>query len=147
MRQSFFQPKTTSKPNGWKDPTHQSYPFFHYDELKCKCGCEDMLIDDVFMTNLVDLRAQSGFPFVISSGYRCPAYNAKVSGSGYDGPHTADAVDIAVSGKQAHWIVSNASKHGLTRIGVSQRGPIASRFVHLDGGLTAPHLNPWIWSY
>ena len=85
----------------------------------------------------------------VSSGYRTPDYNAAVSSTGTDGPHTTGrAVDVRVRGADALELVQIANEFGFTGIGISQRGDQASRFVHLDdleNGESCPR--PWIWSY
>src|SRR5690625_2478038 len=61
------------------------------------------------------------------------------------GPTTGRAVDIAVRGERAYWIVANANRYGFTGVGVSQKG--GSRFIHLDD-LSAPdYPRPSVWSY
>ena len=84
----------------------------------------------------------------VNSGARCQEYNAKISGTGLDGPHTKGAADIGVSGAKALAVIAAAQAEGMTGIGVKQHGPYAGRFVHLDAlpnadGQPRPHL----WSY
>lgn len=99
-----------------------------------------------FMAKLVALRVFLDFPFPLSSAFRCPEHNNRVSSTGFDGPHTTGrSVDIAVSGNQAYEILANAPRFGFTGIGVHQRG--GNRFIHLDD-LQAPDFpRPWVWSY
>lgn len=122
------------------------YPNFGPGEFRCKgegcCGGKaDM--DDEFMKRLQELRTVCGFPFVVTSGYRCPGHNARVNG----GPaHPAGkAADIATSGGQAFALVGMAKQFGFTGLGVCQKE--ANRFIHLDtyDGPDAPR--PWVWSY
>lgn len=135
------------------------YPYFSENELKCKCGCGQALIDDVFMWNLVDLRKAADFKFILSSAYRCPEHDANIhrqTHPGYKnknrfGPHTSDAVDILIFGSRAWEIVRLAPSFGMVGIGINQRGAFASRYIHLDGGLIAKRdkttARPWLWSY
>lgn len=113
---------------------------FTREELQCKCGCGRMEISDEFLKWLEVVRVACGFPFVITSGYRCPDYNEKVSGTGRDGPHTVGAVDVAVTGGQAIKLIEQAWRHGFNGIGVQQKGN--GRFIHLDRRAA-----PTIWSY
>lgn len=123
-------------------------PHFSRDELACKCGCARMEIPREFLNKLENLRQACGFPFTISSGYRCPDYNARVSGTGRAGPHTKAAVDVQVAGANAWVLVSMATRYGFRGIGVSQKGAHGSRFIHLDDLPDAPgQPRPWIWSY
>lgn len=124
------------------------YRFFSDRELRCKCGECDGEMDPHFMSKLVALRAYLNFPFPVSSAYRCPAYNARVSSTGENGPHTTGrAVDIRVSGEQAFQILTQAARFGFTGVGVSQKGPHGSRFIHLDDLEAPEHPRPWVWSY
>lgn len=120
---------------------------FKESELRCRCGCGQTHMDKAFMQKLEDLRQAMELPLVISSGYRCPAHNAAVSTTGEGGPHTTGcAVDIAISGYEAHRLLLFASYIGFTGVGVSQRGD--KRFIHLDDlppSTTRPR--PWVWSY
>ena len=70
----------------WADIKH-----FDPSEFACHCGTcgsdgHEMNID--FVAMLDDLRERCGFPFRVTSGYRCPAHNQQVSTTGPDGPHT-----------------------------------------------------------
>ena len=121
------------------------YPNFPAAELTCKCGCGQNLMAAGFMARLQMLRTKLGFPFPITSAYRCPDHNERVSSTGRQGPHTYGcAVDIAVSGQRAHQIIKHAAID-FTGIGIKQHGPHESRFIHLD--TLAGSKRPWIWSY
>ena len=122
------------------------YPHFSMPEFMCKCGCGRADMDPDFIGRLQDLRDVFNAPIRISSGFRCPDHNDRVSSTGRDGPHTTGkAADILVSGRDARDLVALADE--FTGIGISQKGDHASRFIHLDT-LTAPDApRPWIWSY
>lgn len=105
-------------------------------------------MNQAFLVHLDELRHRCGFPFKITSGYRSPEYNAKVSSSGLKGAHTTGkAADIAVSHEQAFKVVSEAVKMGVfTGIGINQKGN--GRFIHLDTCTKEDGLpRPAIWSY
>lgn len=124
------------------------YPFFSHSELACRhCSIERM--DDLFMDRLIHLRQALNFPLPVSSGYRCPEHNARVSRTGRTGPHTTGrAADVRVYGHRAHELIKLACLHGFTGIGISQGGPHAARFVHLDDLPNAPgQPRPWVWDY
>lgn len=126
----------------------QITPHFKLRELACRC-CGRMGIDPAFLERLEDLRAAYGRPMIINSGYRCPDYNAKVSTTGRTGPHTIGAVDVRISGTEAHRLLHMALMIGFTGIGIKQHGPHSGRFIHLDNlpTHTASHPRPWIWTY
>ena len=115
---------------------------FHPDEFRCQhCGGEG--IKSSFVEKLDDIRDECGFPFLISSGYRCPEHPIEAKKEKPGAHSTGHAADIAVTGEQAIRVLEVAIKHGIKRIGVNQKG--GGRFIHLD---TAPDLpSPAIWSY
>lgn len=122
----------------------QKYRYFSYRELRCKCGCGQERMDPEFMRRfLIPLREQYGGPVILTSAYRCSEYNARISTTGYDGPHTTGrAVDVRVdNGWHRNVIVRLAMQLGCRRIGV------ARNFVHLD--LCEPPRYPQdvIWVY
>ncbi len=95
------------------------------------------------------MRHDLGFPFIISSGYRCPTHNNKVSSSGLSGPHTTGlAADIFISGENALKVVSAALEYGFGGVGINQKGSYKGRFIHLDRlEPTAERPRPHIFSY
>lgn len=122
-------------------------PHFSERELECKCGC-GALPSIRFMSKVELVRVRHGKPMRVSSAKRCPDYNAKVSKTGRDGPHTKDAIDFTSSGADALDIVRIAIEEGFSGIGVSQKGPHGIRFIHIDDlpdALGQPR--PTIWSY
>lgn len=124
--------------------------YFTLDELKCKCGeCNStgMEMNLIFMNRLDDLREIVGFPLTVSSGYRCPAYNAKVSTTGEKGPHTTGkAIDFLVSRQQAYDVLRVAMEFGFSGIGVKQKD--LTRFLHLDILMEKDGFpRPTVWSY
>lgn len=126
------------------------YKYFTAKELACKCGkCGkgEADMDAEFMAKLDAIREECGFPLNVTSGFRCKAHNAQVSRTGLHGPHTTGhAVDIRVMGSQCHKFLGTALKHGMTGIGVSQKGK--SRFIHVDDLTNADgYPRPTIWSY
>ena len=119
---------------------------FSHNELKCKCGCEGNEMDADFLTRLECVREDYGIGMYASSSYRCPEHNDRVSSTGLEGPHTTGhAIDIRVCSKDALKVLSFALAHGMTGIGVSQKGARGSRFIHLDD--LTDGVRPHIWSY
>jgi uncharacterized protein YcbK (DUF882 family) len=119
---------------------------FRRKELECKCGCGQVINDELFLYNLQRLRDLYGEPITISSGFRCPEYNAKVSPrTGAAGPHTIAAVDIPVYGHRAYRMLEIAFKLGFRGIGINQKGEINQRYIHLD--MMISDFRPRVWSY
>lgn len=123
-------------------------PHFSIAELKCPCGC-GMVPRQEFMEKVETLRAVYGKPMKVTSAARCSEYNQKVSSTGPNGPHTTGrAIDIGVSGNDAHQLLRAAMRHcNFTGIGVSQKGPHEKRFLHFDDLPNGAQPRPRIWSY
>lgn len=141
---------TKSEPCGDKvveDPDLWSNPYFKQEELECRCGCR-RLPEPQLVLHLIAMRRAAGFPFVITSGFRCCTHNMRVAQTGPDGPHTTGlAADIAVQGGQAVKVLKLALEEGATGLGIDQKN--AGRFLHIDfipeDHPTIPR--PMIWSY
>ncbi|MFQ5741994.1 MAG: D-Ala-D-Ala carboxypeptidase family metallohydrolase [Acidobacteriota bacterium] len=117
-------------------------------EMRCR-GTEKLLIVPEFMDQLQSLRDGLGFALPVSSGFRTPGYNEKVSSTGRDGPHTTGhAVDILIYGKEAYELIADATTYGFPGLGMKQHGPYEERFVHLDDLDEVPRRpRPWPWTY
>ena len=131
----------------------KSSKHFSESELQCKCGnCEFPGMDANFMDLLEAVRTDPDWnrSMKVSSAYRCPEHNSAVSSTGMTGPHTSGkAIDIQVSGADAHLLLGVAMGYDFSGIGIAQKGPHGSRFIHLDT-LVAEETKgprPWIWSY
>lgn len=124
------------------------WPHFTPEEMACR-GTGEMLIVPAFMDRLQRLRAVFGRPMVVTSGYRTPAYNARVSRTGRSGPHTTGrAVDVAVAGEEAFHLIQIALAHGFNGIGVGLSGhPRHRPFVHLDDLRMPDFPRPRFWNY
>ena len=121
------------------------YKYFTADELKCQhCGAEG--IDGYFMAKIDNLREELGFPFPVTSGYRCPKHPIEARKKAPGAHTTGKAIDIGVSGNDAYILIEAAIRDNFTGIGINQKG--GSRFIHLD---IIPHSSsrprPFIWSY
>lgn len=115
------------------------FKYFTDAELACKCGeinCSyrNTSMNDCFMNTIISIREHAGFPFVVTSALRCPAYNKKISSSqSINGPHTTGrAIDILCNREKCYTILELAFKNGMTGIFLNQKGADHSRFIHLD---------------
>jgi zinc D-Ala-D-Ala carboxypeptidase len=106
---------------------HDLPEHFTIDELSCRCGCKGIQFKPHFLKALGRLRTALGEPMVITSGYRCPAYNKKIKGS-QNSQHTLGlAVDVGITDSQKrHRLIQCALALGFKGIGVD------GAFVHLD---------------
>lgn len=110
-------------------------------EFICKCGCGREAMDPDFMRKLDAARESVGVVFSITSGYRCPEYNDKVSGSGLDGPHTTGkAADISLSYTDARKALTTFCLR-FGGVGIKQHGAPSGRFIHVDD------LTSRVWTY
>jgi len=114
------------------------FKYFTLEEFACQETGENEIKEE-FVTSLDALRAECGFPFRITSGYRSPRHSIEAKKPNGPGQHaTGCAADIAVNnGAHRFTIVANALKLGFSGIG------IAKTFVHVDIRQTTPV----IWTY
>jgi len=121
------------------------YKYFTKEELTCK-HCEEYSMSDEFMQKLDQLREDMGFPFKITSAYRCPEHPIEARKKTAGAHTTGKAIDIGVSGNEAYILIEAAIRDNFTGIGINQKGE--GRFIHLDIIPHAPSSpRPWIWSY
>jgi uncharacterized protein YcbK (DUF882 family) len=113
---------------------------FTTEEFKCPC-CGIIGVDQAFVELLEKLRVSCGFPFKITSGYRCDVHNQKVGGAKDSAHRKGKAADIAVSGDDAALLLRRAIEMKFTGIGVKQHGE--RRFIHVD----TAHSALTVWSY
>lgn len=106
----------------WKE----KWKNFVLDEFKCKCGCDHVEISSDLLDLLQSARDVLG-RIGITSAYRCPNHNDKVSSTGSAGPHTTGlAVDIHVSNSQHRKELIDYFTNKVTGLG------IAKTFIHVD---------------
>lgn len=120
------------------------YPNFSKAEFDCKETGQNQM-QKRFVDVLQAIRTEFGKPMTISSGYRDPSHSAERNKPN-PGAHTFGcAADIAVSGGDAMRLIAIAYKHGIRRIGVSQKG--SGRFLHFDMAEQHGFPSPALWSY
>ena len=121
--------------------------YFTEQELACK-GTDECDMHPEFMEKLIAVREDYNEPMIITSGYRHLAYNDTIGGA-KNSPHLyGRAVDVKVVGGDALELIGAALRHGMTGIGVKQRGDHDRRFIHIDDmPQSDTHPRPWIWSY
>ena len=116
--------------------------YFRDEEFLCQ-HCQEPGIKSEIVEVLEAMREECGFPFIITSGYRCPDHPIEARKS-KPGSHAGGyAVDISVTHGKALRVVESALKNGIERIGVNQKGE--GRFVHVD--CDPSRLTPAMWSY
>lgn len=116
---------------------------FSLDELKCpcpKCNSTGEEMDTGFMNIVERMRLEAGFPFVVTSAYRCKDHNLAVGGANASAHQLGKGMDISARGFRAYMLVKLAYKYGMTGIGVYKN------HVHLDN-CTADEIisRPCLW--
>ncbi len=132
------------KPKAKAKPKKKQYEYFSEKELKCKHTGESGM-DDKFMEVLIAIRKECDFPFPITSAYRHPTHPLEARKESTGAHSLGRAVDVAVRGEKALKLISVAQAHGITRIGVAQKG--TSRFIHIDNCTEEDGFPSAIWSY
>ena len=109
------------EPGDWKE----KWVNFKIEEFKCSC-CGLVDINSDLLDLLQEARNALG-PLHITSSYRCPEHNNKVSSTGLAGPHTTGkAVDIHVSHSAHRKQLIDYFTNKVTGLG------IAKTFIHID---------------
>ncbi|MEM7662039.1 MAG: D-Ala-D-Ala carboxypeptidase family metallohydrolase [Pseudomonadota bacterium] len=115
------------------------WPHFSVQELGCRCGgrfCGGAYWhDEAFLDALEIMRTDVGAPLVITSGHRCPQWNAAVGGAPRS-RHKTIAVDIRLAGHNRHELKAAAEHAAFSGFG------LARTFLHLDRRAL-----PAIWFY
>ena len=122
-----------------------AYKYFTELELSCS-HCNQRGMDEQFMKKIESLREELGFPFIVTSGYRCEDHPIEARKTSSGAHTTGRALDLSVYGQDAHRLLSGALTAGFTGIGINQKG--SSRFIHIDDiESTSERSRPWVWSY
>ena len=112
------------------------------DEMACNCGCgrHKQKMDRQFMAMLRDARRIADVPFVITSGYRCPAYNKTVGGKKNSAHIRGKAADIKCTNDEARiYMMQALLDAGFERIGVRKD------FLHVDNDDSLPWPRMWVY--
>lgn len=108
--------------------------YFSPDEFACEC-CGQNLMDKGFLGQLDEARHMAKYPFVITSGYRCPKHNAAIGASATSSHQHGIAADIAAPSSHAVFlIVQSLIFTGFKRIGWNQ----GKHFIHVDSDADKP---------
>jgi len=102
---------------------------FNRSEFKCNCGeCNYDTVDSELIEVLEDIREHFNAPVTVTSGNRCPDYNAQVGGSKNSYHVMGRAADIQVAGVspkvvQTYLLVKYPDQYGIGSY---------SSFTHID---------------
>ena len=138
------------------EPDYSQLKYFKRSEFVCSSGNDRADMDQEFLYTLERIREKLGRPMIISSAYRSddhPITKSKMAKGAPNGGshHLGMAVDVHCAGFVAMNVIALAlAEITINAVGVSQKGPWNSRFVHIDCvpkdnnyGITRPAL----WSY
>lgn len=102
-------------------------------ELACKGNgcCSTVLIDDLLVTYIQQIRDHFKKPITITSGYRCPTHNARVGGASGSRHAKGQAADIVVQGVAPKKVAQYAESIGIKGIGLYETSK-DGHFVHID---------------
>lgn len=104
-------------------------------EMRCglgrSCSCTTTLIDSKLMDALEKIRLHFGKKLTITSGYRCPSYNASVGGATGSYHSRGQAADIVVDGVSPKQVAAYAESIGVLGIGLYETAK-DGYFVHVD---------------
>ena len=110
------------EPGDWQE----DWCNFKPDEFRCSC-CNRLEIASELIDMLQTAREALGVPLTLTSAYRCPDHNSKVSSTGLNGPHTTGySCDIHVSNSQHRKKLIDYFTNKVTGLG------IAKTFIHID---------------
>ena len=119
--------------------------YFTPEELRCSC-CDQDGMNEAFMEKVSALREQLGFPFIVTSAYRCVKHPIEARKASPGAHTTGKAIDIGVHGSRAYTLLKAALNAEFEGIGVQQSGE--GRFIHLDDiEDSGDRPRPWVWSY
>lgn len=123
------------------------YPNFTRAELRCRSTNECEMRPEL-MDILQSVRTEYGKIINISSGYRSPNHPIEAM-KVKPGEHALGlAVDIICHGAKAIDLTELFFQRGIRRIGVHQKGPPNSRYIHI--GLADKYFAEYptaIWTY
>lgn len=101
---------------------------FKRSEFACHCGCGKGTISPVLIRTLETIRAATGGPIIINSGYRCIAHNRRVGGAKNSQHCLGNAADI-VSPTYSPESIARMAERILGNTGGVGR---YKRFTHVD---------------
>lgn len=106
---------------------------FNSSEFNCKGNgcCKETYIDDQLIAYLQKIHDHFGKPVIVTSGYRCPTHNKRVSGSTSSYHTKGQAADIVISGVAPAEVAKYAESLGILGIGLYETAK-DGHFVHVD---------------
>jgi len=115
--------------------------YFSAEELSCThCGLEGF--DDIALESYNTMRHESGFPWIVTSAYRCKDHPIEKKKDVLGAHVGGTAMDVYYdSDEKLLTILRIALNHGVTRIGIHDD----AKFIHMDFDDELP--SPAYWQY
>ena len=115
--------------------------YFKPAEFACKCGCGQgpEAMNEQFVLALDAARHDAGFPFWITSGFRCLEHNARVGGKPGSAHTLGLAVDLAVADSVQRMALVRVLLRYFDRMGVG------GGFIHVDMNPDKPAGLLWVY--
>lgn len=101
--------------------------YFNLKEFECPC-CHRVMLSEILLQKLFQLRYLLGKPINIDSGYRCVEDNKAIGGSIGSYHMKGMAADISVEGMPLYDLYQEALEFNFTGIGFYEK----KNFLHLD---------------
>lgn len=108
-------------------------PHFRRAEFACNCGCGFDTVDHQTLGILEAVREHFGAPVTVTSGCRCPEYNARIGGAQHSQHKLGRAADIQVQGVEPDAVHDWIAEH----YPAASLGRYAS-FTHVDTRTDGP---------
>ena len=103
---------------------------FTVREFACHDGSDTVLIDAKLIKYLQRIRNWAGYPLIISSGYRTPAYNRKIGGAANSRHTKGEAADIYVKDRKKSISEIARFAQAIGVLGIEKNED--SNYVHVD---------------
>ncbi len=111
---------------------------FSEDEMRCKCGCGQVIISSTLSIAQEKLRKADGsVPHIVNSAYRCPKWNKKIGGALHSRHPKGEASDLRSLGMSPRSIalmaetVPEIDGIGLY-VSIGRQGRLVQLFCHID---------------
>ena len=119
--------------------------FFAESEFLCRCGrpeCDALKAPARALVVMLEImRGLYGEPLVVTSGLRCPAWNAHEHGEPDSEHLTGEGADLACRRSGERWAMLEAARHaGFLRLGLGRD------FLHVGMG-PEPRAQRVLWTY